>query len=182
MYLLFGRALEHVNPDDIFLATIVEPIIIFDAVTDAHIEIIAMACLESEIEFACIDPGAFTMQVAKYKYCGVKLKMSQYLHKKRIACHWKHARYDKTVKDFLAAVASEINFVFLCGGDIAKSFIAAVGAKGLDLIDEPVPLAVHAKLIGGIYDALPICTKGGMIGNAQTLDILFSKIMKGIGD
>ena len=43
-----------------------------------------------------------------------------------------------------------------------------LGAEGLEVEKEIIPLAVGGRLAGGLADGLPIVTKGGLIGDAET--------------
>lgn len=71
-----------------------------------------------------------------------------------------------------------IDLVYLCGGDIAKDFIKNIGAKAIDIIDEIIPLAVYGKILGGGFDGLKILTKGGMIGNDESLNYMINHLSK----
>lgn len=70
----------------------------------------------------------------------------------------------------------KIDLVYLCGGDIAKDFIMNIGAKAIDVIDEIIPLAVYGKILGGDYEGLQILTKGGMIGNDESLNYMITHL------
>lgn len=65
---------------------------------------------------------------------------------------------------------TEIRCAYLSGGDVAKYFLELLEPEALDLIDEVAPLAVYGKAVGGMWDGLQILTKGGMIGEEDTLD------------
>lgn len=73
-----------------------------------------------------------------------------------------------------------IGGVYVSGGDISKSFLKMVGSKGVTIKDEIIPLAVYGRIIGGLLDGKPLVTKGGLIGDKQTLaqcaDYLSTKI------
>jgi uncharacterized protein YgbK (DUF1537 family) len=58
----------------------------------------------------------------------------------------------------------------LCGGgDVAAAMLSALGATGLEVEREIVPLAVAGIVVGGRWDALPVVTKGGLVGDSGTL-------------
>jgi D-threonate/D-erythronate kinase len=40
-----------------------------------------------------------------------------------------------------------------------------LGAAGIQLEDEVVPLAVAGRLVGGPFHGLPLATKGGLVGD-----------------
>ena len=60
---------------------------------------------------------------------------------------------------------SKIKGIFSSGGDTTLSFLLDNDAKGIELIDEVMPLCVYGKVVEGRFNGLPIITKGGMIGN-----------------
>jgi uncharacterized protein YgbK (DUF1537 family) len=58
----------------------------------------------------------------------------------------------------------------LCGGgDVAAAMLSALDATGLEVEREIVPLAVAGVVVGGRWDALPVVTKGGLVGDSGTL-------------
>ncbi len=57
--------------------------------------------------------------------------------------------------------------VFASGGDTALSFLDRVGASGIQLLNQVIPLCVYGKIVGGRMDGIPIITKGGMIGDSD---------------
>jgi uncharacterized protein YgbK (DUF1537 family) len=60
---------------------------------------------------------------------------------------------------------AHIKGIFSSGGDTTLSFLMNNDAKGIELVDEVMPLCVFGKVVEGKFDGLPIITKGGMIGN-----------------
>lgn len=60
---------------------------------------------------------------------------------------------------------TKIKGIFSSGGDTTLSFLLDNDAKGIELIDEVMPLCVYGKVVEGRFNGLPIITKGGMIGN-----------------
>jgi D-threonate/D-erythronate kinase len=55
--------------------------------------------------------------------------------------------------------------VFCSGGDTALGFLTSTDAKGINLVQEVMPLSVFGKIVGGSCNGMPIITKGGMIGD-----------------
>lgn len=55
--------------------------------------------------------------------------------------------------------------MYLTGGDVVAGVVDAVGADGLEVDEEVLPLAVAGWLVGGPHDGLPVVTKGGLIGD-----------------
>lgn len=54
--------------------------------------------------------------------------------------------------------------LYVTGGDVTVRVMAALGAEGIELEEEVLPLAVAGRLRGGPYGGLPFTTKGGLIG------------------
>jgi uncharacterized protein YgbK (DUF1537 family) len=63
----------------------------------------------------------------------------------------------------------EVAALFCGGGDLTAAMLAAMGAAGLEVEREIVPLAVAGVVVGGSWDALPILTKGGLVGDTGTI-------------
>jgi uncharacterized protein YgbK (DUF1537 family) len=59
--------------------------------------------------------------------------------------------------------------LFLSGGDSAEAVLAATGASGICLYEEILPGLVRGEIIGGSCHALPVITKAGTFGTADTL-------------
>ncbi len=58
--------------------------------------------------------------------------------------------------------------LYTTGGDITAAVLAEIGGRGIEVTDEVIPLAVAGEIVGGQQAELPIVTKGGMIGDAET--------------
>jgi D-threonate/D-erythronate kinase len=54
--------------------------------------------------------------------------------------------------------------LYATGGDVTVRVMAALGAEGIELEEEVLPLAVAGRLRGGPHGGLPFTTKGGLIG------------------
>jgi uncharacterized protein YgbK (DUF1537 family) len=72
----------------------------------------------------------------------------------------------------------KIKGIFSSGGDTTLSFLLDNDAKGIELIDEVMPLCVYGKVVEGNFAGLPIITKGGMIGNEDAY-LLISEYFEG---
>ncbi|WP_026123070.1 four-carbon acid sugar kinase family protein [Nocardiopsis halotolerans] len=59
--------------------------------------------------------------------------------------------------------------LFSSGGDVTSALLAELGVSALDVGGELVPLAVYGRLDGGPLDATPIITKGGLVGDDDTI-------------
>lgn len=55
--------------------------------------------------------------------------------------------------------------IYTSGGDVTISVSNRLGASGINLIDEVLPLAAYGEFIAGEFDGLKIITKGGMAGD-----------------
>lgn len=61
-----------------------------------------------------------------------------------------------------------VDGLFSTGGDVTAALFAELGAGGLDVEEEIVPLAVAGTFVGGPLAGLPVATKGGLVGTAGT--------------
>lgn len=64
---------------------------------------------------------------------------------------------------------STIKYVYTSGGDVTQEFINTISADAFEVLNEVMPLTVHGKLKGGVYDGLNLITKGGLIGEEKSL-------------
>lgn len=62
-----------------------------------------------------------------------------------------------------------VDGLFATGGDVAAAIFAELAAYGLDVEQEIVPLAVAGTFVGGPWAGLPVVTKGGLVGDADTI-------------
>lgn len=81
---------------------------------------------------------------------------------------------------FLSHPDSTVRGLYISGGDVTVSVVHRLGGNGFLLKDEVEPLAVYGHLIGGKCDGYSIVTKGGFVGNDNTLvhciDYLSTKV------
>lgn len=81
--------------------------------------------------------------------------------------------------------APEVTGLYTTGGDVTAAVMTAVGAVGMEIEKEIIPLAVGGRLVGGRADGMPIVTKGGLIGDSGTaalcLDYLLATSRVGAG-
>ena len=228
-------------------------VFVVDAVSEPDIGTIAEACVASGLPFICVDPGPFTLAVARQRFPrreteGAKtlLVVGSLSKASRSQLDWfigKHStlvysvdirrlaeapeeeaargrdvfaaggdqyrylcittlysdrsgqrsgieediRQAGAISAHIAAIAGQVverfpvGLVYLCGGDIAKGFLRHVGAQGIDIIDEVMPLAVYGKIVGGACDGLPILTKGGMIGDETAIGCMLERVSGCLG-
>lgn len=74
----------------------------------------------------------------------------------------------------------EIKGIYSSGGDITVALCKILGASGLELIGEVIPLAAYGKLAGGKKPGVSIVTKGGMVGDrtaaVQCVDFITNRL------
>lgn len=62
----------------------------------------------------------------------------------------------------------EVGGIYSTGGDMSAALLDALGARGVEITGEVVPLAAVGTLVGGAWHGLPIVTKGGLVGDDET--------------
>ncbi|MCM3709155.1 four-carbon acid sugar kinase family protein [Sporosarcina luteola] len=63
----------------------------------------------------------------------------------------------------------KIDGTFSSGGDVTAALFAVSDAEAIQLHEEVIPLAAYGKFIGGSFDGIPVVTKGGMVGEKQSI-------------
>ncbi|WP_033542533.1 four-carbon acid sugar kinase family protein [Planococcus sp. CAU13] len=58
---------------------------------------------------------------------------------------------------------------FSSGGDVTAALCSVSKAEAIGLEDEVLPLAAYGRFIGGTFDGMPVVTKGGMVGEKQSI-------------
>lgn len=66
--------------------------------------------------------------------------------------------------------------VFLSGGDTAEAFWHRIGASALLIREEILPGLMRGEFVGGPRNGLPVVTKAGAFGNADTLKQLINSL------
>jgi D-threonate/D-erythronate kinase len=66
--------------------------------------------------------------------------------------------------------------IYSSGGDVTISLLEHLGAVGVDVRDEVIPLAVYGRLIGGSLADMKLITKGGMVGNHEAIRLCLNKM------
>lgn len=66
--------------------------------------------------------------------------------------------------------------VYLSGGDITVAMADELGSTGIEILEEVVPLAAYGKMIGGLKPGLHIISKGGMVGDKNTMKDCIEKL------
>lgn len=71
--------------------------------------------------------------------------------------------------------------LYTTGGDVTGAVLGELGALGMEIHTEIVPLAVGGSIVGGSAAGLPIVTKGGLIGDAGTGVLCLDHLMQTAG-
>lgn len=78
----------------------------------------------------------------------------------------KIALIGKTIMD---EAKDEFGGVYTSGGDVLMAFLESASTVGIQIEDEIEPLTVFGKIMGGDLAGKAIVTKGGLVGNRQTV-------------
>ncbi|MCK1998133.1 four-carbon acid sugar kinase family protein [Psychrobacillus psychrodurans] len=62
-----------------------------------------------------------------------------------------------------------IDGMFSSGGDVTAALCSVSEAQAIGLQDEVLPLAAYGHFIGGVFDGIPVITKGGMVGDKYSI-------------
>ncbi|MDN6606002.1 four-carbon acid sugar kinase family protein, partial [Brevibacterium sp.] len=71
--------------------------------------------------------------------------------------------------------------LYTTGGDVTAAVLGELGALGMEIHTEIVPLAVGGSIVGGSAAGVPIVTKGGLIGDAGTGVLCLDHLMQTAG-
>ncbi|MGC7870057.1 four-carbon acid sugar kinase family protein [Desulfosporosinus sp. SYSU MS00001] len=86
----------------------------------------------------------------------------------------------KITSKVLAESHSAIGGLYTSGGDVTVAVCKELEAKGIEVKDEVIPLAVYGRISKGNYDNTPIITKGGLVGEnnaiCKCVDYLLTKV------
>ncbi|MDO5726223.1 MAG: four-carbon acid sugar kinase family protein [Tissierellia bacterium] len=233
-------------------------LLIFDGFSENHLKIIANAVLNLDINYFTIDPGPFTMELAKLRLeqrkiydkvlmvvgsvtditisqikelisatslgivkvdAGVladvnnrveeikkaKLKAIDFLNEEDILLvtttpfedgenridlknlsdklNMSVDEISNLISQGLAEITKEIinsdnSFagIFISGGDITVAFAEKIGATGIEIREEIMPLAAYGRFIGGSLPGLRVISKGGMVGDKNAMKVCLEKL------
>ncbi len=70
----------------------------------------------------------------------------------------------------------EFSGIFVSGGDITVSLCDVSQSVGVEILSEIVPLAAYGRVIGGELDNVRIISKGGMVGDDDTMRYCVQKL------
>jgi len=71
------------------------------------------------------------------------------------------------------------NCVYTSGGDTTVEFLNLAGSYGLRMNSEILPLTVESKILGGEFEGLSIVSKGGLIGDEETIMYIYNYMKVG---
>ncbi len=233
-------------------------LLVFDAVLDSHLEIIGKAVFESHIKFFSVDPGPFSMHIARsildkenllskvLMICGsvtditvrqirdllnnqdvkvIKVSAENLIDEEKRDLEIKSvtSKADLILEDNnlllvtttpfeegdkrlnLVEISKERNItideisilissglgeigkeilnskhsfagVYTSGGDITVELVKLLNSAGITIREELEPLVAYGRLTGGEFDDLRIVTKGGMVGDAKTMEVCLNKL------
>jgi D-threonate/D-erythronate kinase len=69
-----------------------------------------------------------------------------------------------------------VDGVFTTGGDVTAAVLHQLDGQGLEVEDEVVPLAVAGEIVAGPWAGLPMVTKGGLVGDADTTVLCLDRL------
>lgn len=72
--------------------------------------------------------------------------------------------------------------LYLTGGDVTVGVAEALGASGVEVDEEVLPLAVAGRLVGGPHDGLPVVTKGGLVGGRDAAVACLDRLRSRTGE
>jgi uncharacterized protein YgbK (DUF1537 family) len=69
--------------------------------------------------------------------------------------------------------------VYTSGGDTTVEFLNLTNSYGLRMYSEILPLTVESKILGGEFEGLSIVSKGGLIGDEETIMHIYNYMKVG---
>ena len=79
--------------------------------------------------------------------------------------------------DLILTADCQFNALYTSGGDITIAVCLQLGAIGMRLIGEVLPLAAFGTLMQGRYDGMKMITKGGLAGNDDSLAVCVNYLL-----
>jgi D-threonate/D-erythronate kinase len=68
--------------------------------------------------------------------------------------------------------------LYTTGGDVTAAVLEALGARGLEVEEEVLPLAVAGALVDGPWAGVPIVTKGGLVGDDRAAVVCITQLAR----
>lgn len=160
--------LRYINEIDTVKIIYVDPTIFFKNDYENQIE-----CLVTIFNSAKQKNVIFTTTDINHP---LRLDLSQYANEMSLTVD----KVSNIINDGLAKLTitamenscQKIDFLYTSGGDVSISVLKMSNANGLHLVREILPLTVHSKIMGGLFNGINLITKGGAIGLADTIEII----------
>jgi D-threonate/D-erythronate kinase len=70
--------------------------------------------------------------------------------------------------------------LYTTGGDVTAAVLEELGARGLEVEDEVVPLAVAGEIVDGPWSGMPVVTKGGLVGDADAATACVDHLLRAV--
>lgn len=123
--------------------------------------------------------GIDTVEIPEHICCLKKLSETYAVDVHEVSCMINRGIAEVVVQ-ILTRERSPVSALYGSGGDVIVTITKRLNGSGVVLKDEVEPLTVYGKLMGGLCDGLPVITKGGFVGNDNTLihcvDYLATKV------
>jgi len=68
--------------------------------------------------------------------------------------------------------------LYTTGGDVTAAVLDGLDARGLEVEEEVLPLAVAGAVVDGPWSGVPIVTKGGLVGDDQAAVVCVSQLAR----
>lgn len=123
--------------------------------------------------------GIDTVELPEHVCCLKKLAQKYSLDEHNISLLINQGIAEITAQ-VLSAENSPISALYSSGGDVVVAITRRLKGNGVILKDEVEPLTVYGHLTGGLCRGVPVITKGGFVGDDNTLvhciDYLAAKV------
>jgi D-threonate/D-erythronate kinase len=74
-----------------------------------------------------------------------------------------------------------VDGLYTTGGDVTAAVLDALGARGLEVEDEVLPLAVAGEIVDGPWSGMPVVTKGGLVGGPDAATTCVDHLLRAAG-
>jgi uncharacterized protein YgbK (DUF1537 family) len=68
--------------------------------------------------------------------------------------------------------------LYTTGGDVTAAVLDALDARGLEVEEEVLPLAVAGAIVDGPWSGVPIVTKGGLVGDDRAAVVCVTQLAR----
>ncbi|ECF5900776.1 four-carbon acid sugar kinase family protein [Salmonella enterica subsp. salamae] len=123
--------------------------------------------------------GIDTVELPEHICCLKTLSAKYSIDENEVTCLINKGLAEITAK-VLEKESSPVSALYISGGDVVVAITKRLQGNGVILKDEVEPLTVYGNLTGGSCREIPIITKGGFVGDDNTLvhciDYLSAKV------